>query len=72
MKNIQLTPVDSSNVESIGYDATKGILAVKFKSGGHYAYHNVSAADYASLSSAKSVGSHISKHIVPKFKAQKL
>lgn len=69
-KAIALSPVKSGQVESIGHEGTT--LAVKFKHGGVYHYHGVSADDFAKLQKAESIGSHLGKHIKPNFKFTKL
>lgn len=69
-KNIALSPVKSGQIESIGHD--DNTLAVKFKHGGVYHYHGVTAEDFAKLKGAESIGSHLGKHIKPNFKFTKL
>ena len=46
--------VKSSQVESIGHMGDT--LAVKFKSGGTYHYHGVTAQQFAGLKNAESIG----------------
>jgi hypothetical protein len=58
---MDMTPVKSSHIESVGYDAASKTMAVKFKSGGLYHYHDVSSAHHAELMSAESIGSHLAK-----------
>lgn len=48
--------VSSSNIESVGYDSTSGILEVEFKSGSIYQYFDVPLSIYEGLMSASSVG----------------
>ena len=38
---VHLTPCKSSTIESLGYDPVTRTLAVKFKNGGVYHYHDV-------------------------------
>lgn len=64
MKDITLTPVESSLLTAIGHDAETQTLAIKFKLGGSvYHYANFSAEDYEKFSKAESVGSHFIKNI---------
>lgn len=63
-----LKPVKSSNVEGYHYDDATQMLHVKFKSGKTYQYAGVPKAVMDSLLKADSFGSHMSKHIIPKFK----
>lgn len=69
-KPITLSAVKSSQIESIGHEGNT--LAVKFKSGGTYHYHDVSADQFAAIKKAESIGSFLHKHIKPKHKFTKL
>lgn len=51
---IPMSAVKSSQVESIGHHGDT--LAVKFKSGGTYHYHGVTADQFAGLQKAESIG----------------
>lgn len=66
-----IKPVKSSNVEGYHYDADNKTLHVKFKSGKTYQYGDVPQGDVDALLKAPSFGSHMSKHIIPKFKVVK-
>ena len=59
----EMKPVESSQIESVGYDEPNKTLHVKFHRGGHYSYPNVTADEHAALVGAKSVGSHFIKNI---------
>lgn len=59
----QLTPVESSNVQSIGHDGTD--LYVLFLNGSYYKYEDVPASKFNSLLAAESVGSYLNKSIKP-------
>jgi len=52
------TPVSSSNLASVGYDATAQILEVEFLHGGVYQYFDVPAKVHAELMAASSHGSY--------------
>jgi hypothetical protein len=67
MSITELQPVESSNVEAVGYDAESSTLAVRFKSGGLYHYKNVAPEAHAALMDADSIGSHIARVIRPGF-----
>ena len=58
---IPMTPVKSSQIEAIGHEGDT--LAVKFKSGGTYHYHGVTAEKFDEFKAAPSIGSHFGKHI---------
>lgn len=65
---IGMSPVKSSQVASIGYDNASKTLAVTFKSGGTYHYHDVSSDQFAGLQKAESAGKYLGQHIKPKHK----
>jgi len=61
-------PVESSNLESVGYDENENILQVKFlkkRSGKIYQYKDVPKMVYNEMISASSVGSYFQKYIRP-------
>ena len=51
---IPMSAVKSSQIESIGHQGDT--LAVKFRSGGTYHYHGVTAQQFAGLQKAESIG----------------
>lgn len=53
---IPLQPVESSNLEAIGYDPASRTLAVKFKNGTLYHYADVPASVWEGLQGASSAG----------------
>lgn len=67
---IDLSPVDSSQLHSIGHDPDTNTLAICFKAkggaaGSTYHYANFTAEDFAAFKGAESLGSHFGKHIKP-------
>ncbi len=60
---MEMQCVDSSNIESIGYDLDLNILRIEFKSGGTYEYHNVPEGVFHELRLAPSVGTFHSQNI---------
>ena len=56
-------PVESSNVESVGYDDEDQILEVEFKSGEIYHYFDVPEGYFEGLVSARSVGGYLAEEI---------
>lgn len=69
---VAMSPVKSSNIESVGYDAPTGDLHVKFKSGGDtYVYHGVPAGVPQSMLKAESIGSFLQANVRGKFKHTK-
>ena len=57
------TPVNSSNLASIGYDPTSQILEIEFNSGTVYQYFAVPQSVYAALMSASSHGRYFYHNI---------
>ena len=68
---VEMKSVDSSNVDSVGYDAETKTLHVKFKSGGVYHYHGVEPEAHSALMNAESIGWHLGTHIKGKHKFSK-
>jgi hypothetical protein len=60
---VEMTFVDSSNVEAIGYDADAQELHVRFLSGAYYVYSGVPQAVYDGLMAAPSKGSYLNREI---------
>lgn len=58
---MRMTPVSSSNIASIGYEA--GTLYVSFNRGGLYAYYDVPESVYRALMTAASHGSYLANHV---------
>jgi hypothetical protein len=70
---MEMVPVVSSNLESIGYDEPSQVLQVKFKGTGKtYSYTGVTPAAHKGLMAARSKGSHFATTIRGKFDAKKL
>ncbi|WP_175984616.1 KTSC domain-containing protein [Burkholderia stabilis] len=70
MSAIEMKPVESSQIHSIGYDAESETLAVRFKGRvgeptSLYHYSKFTRANFDALKTADSIGSHIYKHIKP-------
>ena len=66
------TPVTSSNINSIGYDAQSDILEVEFVSGDIYHYFNVPEHLYQSLMNAASKGQFLNENIRYGYRYQKV
>ncbi len=54
---VEMNPVSSGHIESIGYDADQELMVVRFKSGEEYAYNNVSYDTFKAIEEAPSIGS---------------
>lgn len=68
---MQRSPVQSSNIVSVGHDPNSNTLEVEFKGGSVYTYHDVDADKHAALMAAESVGSHFHQHIKTQHKFTK-
>lgn len=67
---MSMTPVASSNLQSVGYEA--GTLYIRFRSGGLYAYFDVPASEYYGLMSASSHGSYFHANIKGRYRYQRI
>jgi KTSC domain len=65
-------PVQSSNIESIGYDGKALTLEVKFHSGDVYQYANVPESIYKGLHDAESKGKYFHANIKDKYAFNKI
>lgn len=69
MGNINMIPVQSSQLAEIGHDPDTNTLAIRFhgkgRPGNLYHYQNVTADDFEALKSAESHGSHFIRNIKP-------
>ncbi|MBU4075749.1 MAG: KTSC domain-containing protein [Euryarchaeota archaeon] len=55
--------VQSSDLQSIGYDPNTNVLEIEFKSGGIYQYFNVPESKYEGLMKADSHGKYFDAYI---------
>lgn len=63
-----LSPVESSNIAAVGYDAARRHLFVQFKSAGVYRYADVPPDVVASFMGADSIGGYFARYIKGAFK----
>lgn len=65
--NITMTPVESSQIHSIGHDPATNTLAIRFKGkngpGSLYHYPNFNAVQFAAFQKAPSLGKHFGANI---------
>ena len=66
------TLVNSSNINSIGYDETEKILEIEFHGGGIYQYSNVGNDIYHQLMNASSKGRFFHRFIRDKYPTKKI
>ena len=60
---MRMIPVDSSNIEAIGYEEDSATLQIEFKNGGTYQYFDVPENISESLRYADSVGKYLASQI---------
>ncbi len=66
------TPVTSSNIQSIGYDALSAVLEVEFTSGDVYQYSNVPEHVYQQFMHASSHGEFLADNIRYNYRYEKI
>ncbi|MFJ5365950.1 KTSC domain-containing protein [Pectobacterium punjabense] len=66
------TYVDSTNIESAGYDSNTSILEIEFKNGSLYQYSGVPEYIFQELISASSVGVYFNQNIKNNYEFQKI
>jgi len=59
----EMTYVDSSNIEQIGYDSDTSELHVVFKDGSLYVYSDIPVQIYEELLGAASKGSYLNREV---------
>lgn len=62
MDNIEMVPVNSSNVSEVGYDEQNMIVYVRYIKGSLYIYKGVPRYNYEGLLYAGSVGSYLHRN----------
>lgn len=69
---MQMKPVESSNLDSVGYDPTEMKLRVRFNNGSEYEYDGVPQEVYDGFFDAPSVGSYFNETVKQSFPYTKL
>lgn len=69
---MQRQAVQSSNIQSIGYDASTRTLEIEFIKGGIYQYYSVDEIVHGQLMNAPSKGSFFQKHIRDKYETRRI
>jgi hypothetical protein len=60
---VERTPVESSAIASVGYDASSAALEIEFKNGSVYQYFGVPPAEHEAMCNADSVGKYFASNI---------
>ena len=69
---MEMTHVDSSNVEAVGYDEDSSTLQVAFKNGTMYQYFDVPENVFIALRDADSVGGYLAARIKGTYRYSKV
>ncbi|HEX2225068.1 MAG TPA: KTSC domain-containing protein [Thermoanaerobaculia bacterium] len=68
---MQRQRVDSSAIQSVGYDPEEQVMEVEFQSGSVYEYRDVPATLYESFLAASSKGRFLSRNIKGRFSSER-
>ena len=63
-KSIEMKPIYSSNIVSIGYNEALKIMRVIFKGGASYLYFNVEPNIYNTIAYAESKGKSLNENVI--------
>lgn len=69
---MERTPVSSSNISAIGYDAENQVLEVEFNNGSVYSYSGVPSDEYHGFMDADSKGKYLHANIKNRYSFMKL
>ncbi len=67
-----MTPVKSSNIHSVGYDAPTETMRVRFLSGATHQYRPVPGWAHRSFVNAPSIGSHFAEHVRGRYESKRV
>lgn len=70
MTSPEMTPVDSTSIEAVGYDENAHELYVRFLGGRTYVYSGVSTYTHDAFLSAPSKGSYLNREVKPNHEAR--
>lgn len=69
---MERTPVTSSNIYAVGYDADSQTLEIEFKNGAVYQYSSVPSGEYEGIMGAESKGKYLNANIKNRYSFVKL
>lgn len=69
---MEMINVESSNINSIGYNADDAMLVIEFNGGATYEYYDVPSYVYDELMSADSKGSYAHQNIYKNYSQDKI
>ena len=71
MADIEMKPVQSSNINAVGYDELNQVMHVEFTNGNKYIYFDVPPKYHEAFIGSDSIGKHFVKHVRGHFDFQK-
>ena len=69
---MEMTNVESSTIEAVGYEEESSTLQVEFKNGGMYQYFDVPESVFEELRDADSVGKYLAYSIKGTYRYSKV
>lgn len=69
---MERTPIQSSSIASVGYDAERLQLEIAFHSGRTYRYFDVPQSVYAWLVRVASPGTYVNRHIKDRYRFEEI
>ena len=61
-------PVDSSMIDAVGYDPETRQMAVQFKGGKTYTYHDVDQSAHEAFVASDSIGKHFHQNVASAYR----
>ncbi len=72
MAGIEMMHVQSTRIESIGYEESTKILRVGYRNGSLFAYEDVSPFEFRQLSNWSPIEEYLDRHIKTKHKSHRV
>jgi hypothetical protein len=69
---MERTPIQSSSISAVRYDAKHSELEISFRSGRTYRYFDVPQSVYAWLLRVPSVGTYVNRHIRDRYRFEEV
>lgn len=69
---MEMKPVASSNIQSVGYDESTETLRVQFNNGSLYEYHNIPVVVYNDLMQSSSLGAYLNRNLRNSYPYEKI
>lgn len=69
---VDMTPIKSSNIEGVSYDAASRQMTIQFIGGAQYVYEDVPRSRFEGIVGAQSAGSYLHSEIKGNYKFRKV